>query len=58
MRVEHCETCTQWSNTVEIIPKFSEYCAWKECPDNIDKDRKYSLDVKNPRIASNNNDND
>ena len=52
MRVESKEECTQWSNTVEFIPDFSEYCGWKECPENVDKQRKYSVDEKNPRIAT------
>ena len=52
MRVEHKEECTQWSNTVEFIPEFSGYCTWKECPDYAIEKRKYSVDVKNPRIAT------
>ena len=31
------------------LPKDS---AWKECPDNVDGNRKYSVDMKNPRIAT------
>ena len=27
-------------------------CVWKECPDNVDWNRKYSVNVKNPRIAT------
>ena len=26
---------------------------WKKCPSEVDKDRKYSVDKKNPRIATN-----
>ena len=26
-------------------------CGWKECPDDVDKDRKYSVDENNPRNA-------
>ena len=25
-------------------------CGWKECPDDVDKDRKYSVDEKNPGL--------
>ena len=41
-----------WSKEAEFTPEFSEYCAWKECPDDIYEDRKYSVDKMNPRIAT------
>ena len=56
MRAEHKEECTQWSNSVEFTPDFSEYCSWKECPDYVDESKKYSVDEKNPRIATKIND--
>ena len=36
-------------------PEFTEFCAWKECPDNVDEYRKYSFDEKSPRIATSTN---
>ena len=33
-------------------PMFSEICAWKECPDNVDGKMKYCVDEKNPRITT------
>ena len=44
-----------WSEEAEFTtpkyPKFSE-SAWKECPDNVNKWLKYSVDETNPRIAT------
>ena len=33
-----------------------ESSGWKECPDNVYKESKYSVDEKNPRIATKTND--
>ena len=53
MRIVHQEVSTQWSDEAEFtIPEFKDLCVWKECPDNIDEDRKYSVDEKNHRIAT------
>ena len=27
-------------------------CAWKECPDDVDESRKYSVDERDARIAT------
>ena len=44
---------SEWSEEAELTtPKFSECCAWKECPDDVDKKRKYSVDETNPRTAT------
>ena len=52
-RIVHKEVSTQWSDEAEFtIPEFKECCAWKECPDYVSKDMKYSVDEENPRIAS------
>ena len=44
-----------WSAAVEVVtqkkPDFSE-SAWKECPEYVTPDRRYSLNAKNPRITS------
>ena len=42
---------SEWSDAVKGKTQKWE-CVWKECPDNVDDDRKYSVDVKNPRIAA------
>ena len=32
------------------VPEFSE-SAWKKCPDDVEKTRKYSFDKENPKVA-------
>ena len=44
-----CERCI-WSNPISIKTR-SKNPLWKECPDNVDFSREYTLDVANPRIA-------
>ena len=60
MRIVHQEANTQWSDKSEFTtpkaPGFKDLCVWKKCPDNVDKSNKYSVDVKNPRIATKIND--
>ena len=51
MRIVHQGVSTQWSDDVEFTTPEFKCCAWKECPDNVDGNRKYSVDAKNPRIA-------
>ena len=49
----------EWSVGVEFTtPKFSECCAWKECPDKLDGIRSILLNEMNPRIATKINDDD
>ena len=59
MRIIHQEVSTQWSDVAEFTPEFTspkfKCCIWKECPDNVDWNRKYSVDVKNSRIATKRN---
>ena len=43
---------SEWSDVVKGRTQKWE-SVWKECPDNVDGNRKYSVDVKNPRIATN-----
>ena len=45
---------SEWSDAVKgRTQKELRYGgAWKECPGNVDKDRKYSVDEENPRIAT------
>ena len=53
MRIIHQEMSTQWSDEAEFtIPEFKDLCFWKKCPEYVYKDRIYSVDVKNPRIAT------
>ena len=42
-----------WSNPIVVRTEsvFSNY-DWKECPDFVDKERRYSVDEDNPRIAT------
>ena len=52
MRIVHQETSTQWSHEVEFTtPEFKDLCTWKECPGDVDRNREYSVDERNPRIA-------
>ena len=45
---------SEWSSTVKgrTQKESFETSAWKECPDNINVDKKYSVNEKNPRIAT------
>ena len=44
---------SEWSEEVVFTtPQFSECCGWKECPDNVVWKNKYSVDEKNPRVAT------
>ena len=53
VRAVRGNSVSEWSGVVKgrTQRKSFETSAWKECPDNVDKDRKYSVDEKNPRIA-------
>ena len=52
-KIEHQGMSTQWGDETEFTtPEFKECCAWKECPDHVDRYSKYSVDEKNPRIAT------
>ena len=44
----------KWSDVVKgkTLKKLIESSWWKECPDYVDEFRKYSVDEKNPRIAT------
>ena len=44
------------SDKIEFTPEFNECCIWKECPDDVEEKRKYTVDKENPRIATNIND--
>ena len=53
MRIAHQGMSTQWSDEAEFTtPEFKECCVWKECPDDVDEERKYSVDERNSRIAT------
>ena len=54
MRIVHQGMSTQWSDEAEFTtPEFKECCVWKKCPEDVDKNKKYSVDEENPRIATN-----
>ena len=54
MRIVHQGKNTQWSDEAKLTtPEFKGCCVWKECPDNVDERRKYSVDGENPRITTN-----
>ena len=54
VRAVRGNSVSEWSDGVKgKTPKESfETSGWKECPDDVCKERKYSVDEKNPRIAS------
>ena len=53
MKMERPEAGTKESDIAEFTtPGFQECCAWKECPGNVDEERKYAVDKENPRIAT------
>lgn len=45
---------SEWSDVARarVLRKIFENTIWKECPENVDKDKKYSVDMINPRIAT------
>ena len=52
MRIVYQRMRTQWSDEAEFTtPEFKDLCVWKECPEDVDEDRKYTVSKKNPRIA-------
>ena len=55
VRAVRGSSLSEWSGAVkgrtQKAPKFDE-CIWKECPDDAHENRKYSIDVGNPRIAT------
>ena len=54
MRIAHKGMSTQWSDEAEFtIPEFKNLCFWKECPDNVVKDLKYSVDANNLVVVTN-----
>ena len=52
MKIVHQRMSTEWSDEAEFTPEFKDLCVWKECPDNVDDNRKYSVDEENVRIAT------
>ena len=53
IKIVHLGSSTQWSDETEFsTPDFSEFCIWKECPDYVDKNNKYTVDEENLRIAT------
>ena len=46
---------SEWSDSLKVrngkAPDFSE-CIWKDCPDDVDEKREYSVDDENPTIAT------
>ena len=52
-RIVHQGMSSQWSDEVGFTtPEFKECCVWKECPDGVDEEMKYSVDEENPRTAT------
>lgn len=43
---------SEWSDIAEFTPGFKECCAWRKCPDNVNNDRKYNVDINRPRVAA------
>ena len=51
-RIAHKGMNSKWSDEAEfVMPEFKECCAWKECPDDINENRKYSVDEENAKIV-------
>ena len=45
-----CKFVDGWGNWGEKITAAP--FSWKKCPNDVDEDRKYSLNERNPRIAT------
>lgn len=53
LRVKCCGETSEWSDPIEFrTPAFKECCSWKKCPAYASEDKKYSVNRKNPRIAT------
>ena len=52
LRIVHKGMSTQWSDEAEFTTPEFKCCVWKECPDDVYWDKKYSVDEENPRIAT------
>ena len=53
MKLVHSGTSTEESDITGVAtPEFKECCVWRKCPDDTDDNKKYSVDPKNPRIAT------
>lgn len=43
---------SEWSDVlIKSTPSWSEMCAWRECPSNVDTELKYVVDEQHRRIA-------
>ena len=49
------DSVSEWSDAVmgRTLKESFETSWWKKCPDYVDEKRKYSVDGKNPRVATN-----
>ena len=53
MRIVHQGVSTQWGDEAEFTtPEFKGCRVWKESPDHVYEDMKYSVDEENQRIAT------
>ena len=53
MRIVHNDQSTEWSDAAEFVtPDFKKGCIWKACPSGVVRERRYYVDVDNPRIAA------
>ena len=54
VRAARENSVSEWSDILKwrTQKESFETSGWKECPDDVDGNRKYSVDVKNPRIAT------
>ena len=48
----HSNEESEWSDCLEFTTLGFSGCVWKECPDTVDIDMKYSVDKRNMRIAT------
>ena len=54
VRTVRGNSVSEWSDVVKrrTQKELFETSAWKKCPDNVDKNKKYSVYKKNPRVAT------
>ena len=54
VRALHYNGVSEWSDVIKgrTSKKYFQECVWKKCPDDADWRLKYSIDEKNPRIAT------
>ena len=52
VRAEYRGIASRWSEPAIFTCEFADCCAWRECPEHVDEDRRYAVSPANPRVAT------